>query len=85
MIGLIVGYIIIGAVIGVLARLVVPGRQSMGALLTVLLGIVGAVVGGLIANALGLGTILTFIVSVAVAALLVFLVAGGSRSRVGRL
>jgi uncharacterized membrane protein YeaQ/YmgE (transglycosylase-associated protein family) len=81
MIGLIIGYIIIGAIIGALARLAVPGRQTMGIGLTILLGIVGAVVGGLIAAAIHLGTLLTLLVSVAVAALLVFLVAGGSRNR----
>ncbi len=86
MIGLIIGYIIIGAIIGVLARLALPGRQSIGMALTVGLGIVGAVVGGLITRAIigdGHG-IITFIVSVVVAAILVALVAGtGGRSRSG--
>ena len=78
MIGLIIGYIIIGVIVGALARLVIPGRQNMGMLLTIGLGIVGAVVGGLITRAiLGDGhSIITFIVSVAVAALLVYLVSG---------
>ena len=78
MIGLIIGYIIIGVIVGALARLVIPGRQNMGMLLTIGLGIVGAVVGGLITRAiLGDGhSIITFIVSVAIAALLVYLVSG---------
>ncbi len=38
----IVGTIIFGAVIGVLARLVIPGKQSMGMIITVIIGIVGA-------------------------------------------
>jgi uncharacterized membrane protein YeaQ/YmgE (transglycosylase-associated protein family) len=53
----ILGLIVIGIVIGVLARLVLPGRQRIGAGLTVLLGIAGALVGGIIASALGTGDI----------------------------
>lgn len=86
MIGLIIGYIIIGAIIGVVARLAVPGRQNISLLLTVGLGIVGAVVGGLITRAIvgnGHG-IITFIVSVIVAAVLVALVGGRSRTGVTR-
>lgn len=79
-----VGFLVVGIVVGVLARLVVPGRQAIGAVLTVLLGIVGAVVGGLIAAAAGLGSVLQFLVSVAVAALLVYLIGGGRRQGTGR-
>jgi uncharacterized membrane protein YeaQ/YmgE (transglycosylase-associated protein family) len=53
----ILGLIIIGIVIGVLARLVLPGRQRIGVLMTVLLGIGGALVGGIVANAIGTGDI----------------------------
>lgn len=84
MFSLIVGYLVIGLVIGALARLVVPGPQHIGLLLTILLGVVGAVVGGLIASALGLGTVLSFLASLAVAALLVYLVAGSSRAHTAR-
>jgi len=41
----IIGTIIFGAIIGMLARAVLPGRQSISAPITVILGIVGAVVG----------------------------------------
>jgi uncharacterized membrane protein YeaQ/YmgE (transglycosylase-associated protein family) len=44
----ILGLILIGAVIGVLARLIKPGRQKLSMIATVLLGIVGAIIGGLI-------------------------------------
>ena len=44
----ILGLILIGAVIGVLARLIKPGRQKLSMMATVLLGIVGAIIGGLI-------------------------------------
>ena len=37
--------VILGAIIGVLARLVLPGRQDISTLMTVLLGIVGALIG----------------------------------------
>ena len=48
MLGLIVSIIVIGLIAGALARLVVPGRQDMSILMTILLGIVGSFVGGLI-------------------------------------
>jgi uncharacterized membrane protein YeaQ/YmgE (transglycosylase-associated protein family) len=53
----ILGLIIIGIVIGVIARLVLPGRQRIGAAMTVLLGIAGALVGGIVASAIGTGDI----------------------------
>jgi uncharacterized membrane protein YeaQ/YmgE (transglycosylase-associated protein family) len=53
----ILGLIVIGIVIGVLARLVLPGRQRIGAGLTVVLGIAGALVGGIVASAIGTGDI----------------------------
>jgi uncharacterized membrane protein YeaQ/YmgE (transglycosylase-associated protein family) len=53
----ILGLILIGIVIGILARLVMPGRQHIGALMTVLLGIGGALVGGIVASAIGTGDI----------------------------
>jgi len=70
------GLIVIGIVIGVLARLVLPGRQRIGILMTVLLGIAGALVGGIVASAIGEGDIfeLNFIgtiVGIAAAALLI--------------
>ena len=45
-------WIICGLVIGLIARAIVPGRQSIGMFMTILLGIAGAVVGGLIASAI---------------------------------
>ncbi|MDT0436616.1 MULTISPECIES: GlsB/YeaQ/YmgE family stress response membrane protein [Streptomyces] len=49
----IVSAILIGIVIGVLGRLVVPGRQHIGVLLTIVVGIVAALIGTAIAAALG--------------------------------
>jgi uncharacterized membrane protein YeaQ/YmgE (transglycosylase-associated protein family) len=45
-IGSILGWIIAGLIVGAFARLLVPGRQSMGIVLTIILGIVGAFLGG---------------------------------------
>lgn len=44
----IIGWIVFGAVIGGLARLIMPGRDPMGCLMTILLGIAGSVIGGLL-------------------------------------
>lgn len=46
--------IIIGFIVGLLARAIKPGANSMGWILTIILGIVGAFVGGLIASGLGI-------------------------------
>jgi uncharacterized membrane protein YeaQ/YmgE (transglycosylase-associated protein family) len=39
-------YVVVGAVIGVLARLILPGKQQMNFLMTILIGIVSAILGG---------------------------------------
>lgn len=52
-VGGIIGLIIFGAVIGILARVAMPGRQSISALVTVILGVIGAVVGYFVAAKLG--------------------------------
>ncbi|MET7605568.1 GlsB/YeaQ/YmgE family stress response membrane protein [Streptomyces avermitilis] len=49
----IISAIVIGIVIGILGRLVVPGRQRIGILLTILVGIVAALIGSAIAGAFG--------------------------------
>ncbi len=46
MLGLILTVIVVGAIAGALARLIVPGRQNMSILATIVLGIVGSFVGG---------------------------------------
>ncbi|RVW01057.1 GlsB/YeaQ/YmgE family stress response membrane protein [Rhodococcus xishaensis] len=43
--GEVIGLIIFGAVIGVLARLVIPGKQAIGWVITVIIGIAGALIG----------------------------------------
>ena len=46
MLGLIVSLIVVGLIAGALARLIVPGRQNISILMTIVLGIVGSFVGG---------------------------------------
>ena len=43
-------FLIVGLVAGLIARALVPGRQSMGWIMTMLLGIVGSFVGGLLVS-----------------------------------
>src|SRR5664279_1831112 len=81
MIGYIIGLIITGLIIGALARLVIPGRQSMSILVTIAIGVVAALVAGLIAHALGLGAILTYVVAVVLAAAAVYFISGSARAR----
>jgi uncharacterized membrane protein YeaQ/YmgE (transglycosylase-associated protein family) len=71
-----IGFIIAGLVIGALARLIKPGKQNLGLLATLLLGLVGSVIGGVVASLLGTGNIfelnfLGFIVAVIASVLLV--------------
>ncbi len=69
---------IIGLVIGALARLILPGRQNLSILATAAVGVAASILGGIVAHALSLGSILQFVVAVALAVVLV-LVLGGSR------
>ena len=50
----ILGWVVFGLVVGVIAKLVVPGRDPGGFVVTVLLGIAGAVVAGLLGRLAGL-------------------------------
>ena len=50
----ILGWILFGLVVGALAKLIMPGRDPGGFVVTILLGIVGALVGGFLGRALGL-------------------------------
>ena len=49
----IIGVIIAGAIIGALAKLVMPGRQAGGFIVTIILGIIGVIIGWYIAVGLG--------------------------------
>ncbi|HVL93788.1 MAG TPA: hypothetical protein VM264_10650 [Acidimicrobiales bacterium] len=80
-----IGFLVFGLVVGMLARLIVPGRQHLSFGWTVGLGLVGSVIGGVVANALGTGDVfeLNIIGSlVAIASAVVLIVVG---DRVGLL
>lgn len=71
-----IGFIVAGLVIGALARLIKPGKQNLSLLATLLLGLAGSVIGGVVASLLGTGDIfelnfLGFIVAVIASVLLV--------------
>jgi uncharacterized membrane protein YeaQ/YmgE (transglycosylase-associated protein family) len=71
-----IGFLVAGLVIGALARLFKPGRQNLGVVATLALGLVGSVIGGVVANALGTGdvmelNVLGFIVAVLAAMALI--------------
>ena len=50
----ILGWIVFGLIVGVIGKLLMPGRDPGGMIITVLLGIAGAVLGGFLGRALGL-------------------------------
>lgn len=72
-IGSIIGFVVVGAIVGVIARFVVPGDDPMGIIGTIVLGIVGAVIGGWAAGAIFEDTAgVDWIASVVAAVILVF-------------
>lgn len=50
----ILGWIVFGLVVGIIAKLLMPGRDPGGFVVTMLLGIVGALLGGFLGRAMGL-------------------------------
>ncbi|MER7077796.1 Uncharacterized membrane protein YeaQ/YmgE, transglycosylase-associated protein family [Saccharopolyspora kobensis] len=82
----IIGWIVLGLIVGALAKAIMPGKDGGGILVTMLLGVVGAFVGGLIGNWIfGVGidrfwSLSTWILAV-VGSLIVL---GGYRAIVGR-
>ena len=81
MFGGILGYIFGGLVIGVLARLIKPGADPMGWIMTILLGVIGAVVGGWAATNFGLGSFMTWVVAIVAAVILLFIYEAMRRKR----
>ncbi|SFB64702.1 Uncharacterized membrane protein YeaQ/YmgE, transglycosylase-associated protein family [Amycolatopsis marina] len=81
-----IGFIVAGLIIGALARLIKPGKQQLGILATLALGLVGSVIGGTLANLLGTGDIfelnvLGFIFAVIAALLLIGVAEGITQKR----
>ena len=84
-----IGFLVAGLIIGALARLIVPGRQNLGILATLALGLVGSLIGGLIAQFFGTGDIwelnvVGFVLAVIAAVLLIGVAEGiAGRSKRG--
>lgn len=82
-----IGFIVFGLVVGVVARLLIPGRQHLSVVMTLILGLIGSVVGGLVANALGTGDIFELNVLgaiVAIAAAVLLIIIGDRVGAIGR-
>ena len=56
----ILAWIILGLVVGVIAKLIMPGKDPGGFVITIILGMVGAFVGGFISSSLGFGSVTGF-------------------------
>jgi len=81
-----IGFLVAGLIIGLLARLLLPGRQRIGLLWTLALGVVGSLIGGTIANALDSGDIwelnfIGFVAAVIASVLLLALAEGATAGR----
>ncbi len=82
----IIGFLVFGLFVGAMARLIKPGRQNLSLVTTLLLGVVGSLVGGLIASMLGTGTlfelnILGAVVAIIAAMLLIGVAEGMTAKR----
>ncbi|GAA1456476.1 GlsB/YeaQ/YmgE family stress response membrane protein [Williamsia maris] len=92
MIGTIISAIVVGLIIGALARLVLPGKQNIGIIVTIILGILGSLIGSFITykvgynNANGGWEIIPFVVGIVVAAILIagYVAVTGRRHKVAR-
>ena len=87
----IIGWIVLGLIAGAIAKAVLPGDDPGGIIVTMLIGIAGALIGGLIASALDIGdldeffdvsTWLTAIIGAVLLLLLYRMVAGRGRRKV---
>ena len=87
----ILGLIVVGLIIGALARLIKPGRQRLSILMTLVLGVVGAIIGGLIGHLFNSDTsiwelnVIGFIVAVVAAVLLIGVAEGVSGGKRGAI
>jgi len=85
----IIGFLVFGLVVGALARLIKPGKQNLSLVMTLLLGVAGSLIGGIIASLLGTGNIFELniigaIVAIIAAVLLIGVAEGtsGKKARV---
>jgi uncharacterized membrane protein YeaQ/YmgE (transglycosylase-associated protein family) len=72
----VIGWMVFGLIVGIVAKLLMPGKDPGGFVITIVLGIVGALVGGFLGRALGLyepGEAAGFLMSVGGAILVLFI------------
>ncbi|AYP22840.1 GlsB/YeaQ/YmgE family stress response membrane protein [Pantoea agglomerans] len=64
----ILSWVVLGLLAGIIARCIMPGKEHMGIFMTIILGIIGALIGGVVSTALGFGKVDGFnIYSIAIA------------------
>jgi uncharacterized membrane protein YeaQ/YmgE (transglycosylase-associated protein family) len=71
-----IGWVVVGLIAGVLAKLIMPGKDPGGIIVTILIGIVGGLLGGFIGSQLGLGgngNVVNILIATAGAVLLLFI------------
>ncbi len=82
MIGTIISALFVGLIVGALARLIMPCEQSIGVIMTILLGVLGSVAGSWLTYQLGYGNanggwaIIPFLVGIVVATVLIAIYVG---------
>ena len=81
-----IGFIVFGLVVGAVARLLLPGKQHLSIVATLIIGVVGSVVGGVVANWLGTGDLFELNILGSIVAILtaIVLVVGADRVGIGR-
>ena len=81
----IIGFLVFGLVVGALARLIKPGKQNLSLVMTLLLGVAGSLIGGIVASLLGTGNIFELnIIGAIVAIVAAVLLIGVAEGTYGR-
>jgi uncharacterized membrane protein YeaQ/YmgE (transglycosylase-associated protein family) len=86
----IIGFLVFGLVVGAVARLIKPGKQNLSIVMTLILGVVGSLIGGLVASFFGTGdifelNILGAIIAIIAAVLLIGVAEGMSGKNKARV
>ena len=90
MIATILTALVVGLIVGALARLIMPGKQSIGVIMTVILGALGSFIGSWLTYQLGYSNsnggwqIIPFLVGIIVAIILIAIYVGITGRRAGR-
>ena len=90
MIGTILSALVVGLIVGALARLIMPGKQNIGVIMTIILGALGSFIGAWLTYSLGYSNsnggwqIIPFLVGIIVAIILIAIYVGITGRRAGR-